>query len=178
MRGRCRRQASNSHFARCTAVVSVGHIGNVEVPGIKQPEPRNDLPAIEIIMNTLTRRVDLPGLVTAAILGLLIFGCTAPCIADDSGDIPHAVVRFGDLDLASAQGAATLYRRIVWAAYEVCNSFDIDIHDLEFPAEQVRCVHKAVAHAVIKVGRPELFAIYKARNRDPLPITVANDRNP
>jgi UrcA family protein len=129
-------------------------------------------------MKTLIASTGRPRLAIAAILGCVALGCTAACIAGNDGAVPHAVVKFGDLDLTHPQGAAALYRRIVIAAYEVCKSFDIDIHNLEYPAAQIACVHKAVARAVVKVGHPALFEIYNARNHDPLPIIVAADRNP
>lgn len=123
-------------------------------------------------MGSLTALKKPPRLVTTAIFAALAMSCAGLSVAD-AGDVPQAVVKFGDLNLARPQGAAALYGRIVVAAYEVCKSFDIDIHGLEFPAEQIACVHRAVARAVSNVGRPELFAIYNARNRHPLPIAVA-----
>lgn len=131
----------------------------------------------EIIVKTLIASSRLPRLVTAAIFGSLAFGCTALCIAGDSGDVPHAVVRFGDLDLSSRDGAAALYRRIYATAYDVCRSFDIDMNDRPDLTVRDTCVHGAVRNAVAKINQPALSAIYNARNRDPLPITVATAQN-
>lgn len=111
--------------------------------------------------------------VTAAILGALAFSCSAVSIAADRSDAPQAVVKFGDLNLSNPQGAATLYNRIVSAAYEVCKSFDTDIRNLSSHAQLDSCVHRAIADAVTKVGQPELIAVYNTRHRQPLPITVA-----
>ena len=68
------------------------------------------------------------------------------------------------------QGASALYGRIVQAAYAVCDTADIGlwsrtaVHD---------CISKAVADAVTKVGRPQLIAVYNAKNSRPLPVTLA-----
>jgi UrcA family protein len=124
-------------------------------------------------MKTLIASAKLPRLVTAAIFGALAFGCGAVSIAADRSDVPQAVVKFGDLNLSNPQGAATLYNRIVFAAYEVCKSFDTDIRNNASQAQLDACVHRAIADAVTKVGQPELIAVYNTRNRQPLPITVA-----
>src|ERR1700741_3950235 len=123
-------------------------------------------------MKTLIASTKLPHLVTAAIFSALAFGCGAVSIAADRSDVPQAVVKFGDLNLSNPQGAATLYDRIVFAAHELCRSFDADIRTVA-PGELNACVHRAIADAVTKVGQPELIAVYNARNRQPLPITVA-----
>jgi UrcA family protein len=128
-------------------------------------------------MKTLIASNKLPRVVTATILGALAFGCGTVCFAGDNGDVPHAVVRFGDLNLSSPDGAATLYSRIHDAAYDVCRSFDTDDRDLPDLMGLTTCVHNAVRNAVAKIGQPTLLAIYNARNRDPLPITVAATQN-
>lgn len=124
-------------------------------------------------MKTLIASAKYPRLVTAAIFGALAIGCGAVSIAADRSDVPQAVVKFGDLNLSNRQGAATLYNRIIAAANEVCKSYDTDIRGFASFAQLDACVHRAIADAVTKVAQPELFAVYNARNRQPLPITVA-----
>jgi UrcA family protein len=124
-------------------------------------------------MKTLIASATLPRLVTAAIFGALAFGIGTASIAADRSDVPQAVVKFGHLSLSNRQGATKLYDRIVVAANEVCKSFDTDIRDLTSQGQMLACIHKAIADAVTKVGHPELFAVYNARNHQPLPITVA-----
>ena len=128
-------------------------------------------------MQTLIASTKLPRLVIAAILGPLAFGCAAVCIAGENGDVPQAVVKFHDLNVSGPDGAAALYRRIKVTAYDVCGSFDTDRRDLTNLAALNTCVHSAVRNAVAKVNQPTLSAIYNARNRDPLPITVATAQN-
>ncbi len=145
---------------------------------MKQPGTFNDLPNTQdIIMTTLIASTNLPRLIIATILGPLACGYAAVCIAGENGDVPQAVVKFGDLNFSSPDDAVALYRRIYAAAYDVCGSFDTDMRDLPDPRALDTCVHNAVRNAVAKVNKPALSAIYNARNRDPLPITVAAAQN-
>ena len=128
-------------------------------------------------MKTLIAATNLPRLVIAAVLGPLAFGCAAVCIAGDHGDVPHATVKFGDLNLSTPDGAAALYGRIKVAAYDVCGAFDTDNRDQPDLIGLNTCVHNAVRNAVAKVNHPALSAIYNARNRDPLSMTVAAAQN-
>src|SRR5579871_532051 len=111
-------------------------------------------------------------LVMAATLAVLAFSCGAVCLAGDKGDMPKAVVKFADLKLSSPEQMAVLYARIASAADEVCKSVDTDSRDQPDLSKVIECVHATVRAAVAKINRPALSAIYNARNRDPLPITV------
>ena len=115
----------------------------------------------------------LPNLITTAILGTLALMGAAPSMAADGYVVRQAVVRYGDLDLSNPQGAAKLYSRIAAAAREVCDAFDVDNHNLEGRADAEACVRKAMSGAVTDVSRPELFAIYNAKNSKPLGVPVA-----
>ena len=123
-------------------------------------------------MSTSIASTGLRGLIATAIFGALAFGCGAVSIAADRSDVPQAVVKFGDLNPSNPQGAATLYDRIIFAAHELCRSFDADIRTIA-PGQLNACVHRAIADAVTKVGQPELIAVYNTRHRQTLPITVA-----
>jgi len=98
---------------------------------------------------------------------------SAGTMATDSHDVTQAIVKFGDLNLSNRQGAVALYSRIVAAAYGVCHFYDTDSRDLPSYWQQYACVRKAIAEAVIKVGKPQLFAVYNGRNRQPRLNTVA-----
>ena len=128
-------------------------------------------------MKRLTASTNLQRLVAATILGTLALGCGAFCVASDNGHVLHEAVKTGDLNLSSSEGAARLYSRIYAAAYEVCKSYSTDSRDLLDLTGVTRCVDNAVRKAVVKAGHPALLAIYNARNRDALPITVAAARN-
>jgi UrcA family protein len=134
----------------------------------------NDLPDDqETIMETRMTSSKQPHRITTAIFAALALTCGAVCIAADNSDVPQALVKFGDLNLSNPQGATTLYSRIATAAKKVCKPFDIDGSNLGSRARLDACVHKAIADAVTKVDRPELFAVYKAKNHQPRPIIVA-----
>jgi UrcA family protein len=121
-------------------------------------------------MKTLITATCLPRLFTTAIFSALALGSAAASVA--AGDsAPQVVVKFGDLNLSNAQGAAELYNRIAAAGKEVCRS--LDSRDLATRARLDACVHKAIADAVTMVDRPELFAIYNAKTHQPRPIVLA-----
>lgn len=124
-------------------------------------------------MKTPITLTNVPRLMTAAIFGALALGYGALSIAADNSDVPQTVVKFGDLNISNPQGAATLYSRISVAAHQVCESFDGDSRNLGSRALLGACIHKAIAGAVSKVGRPELFAVYRAKNHLARPIFVA-----
>jgi UrcA family protein len=96
------------------------------------------------------------------------------CAAADARDTVSQTVKYGDLILSNPEGAATLYRRIVAAANNVCSSNDTDLRVLTSQVNLNGCIHKATMEAVTKVGHPELTAVYNSKNRHPLPITVAS----
>jgi UrcA family protein len=114
----------------------------------------------ETTMNTTTHPIRFRGLIVTVILSAL----ATICAAADTTDVPQVVVKFGDLSLSSPQGASKLYSRLAAAAQEVCKSFAVDDRDLGARARVNACLHQAIAGAVTKVGRPELFAIYNAKN--------------
>ena len=99
-------------------------------------------------MNAIIRHV-----ITASIVATLSTGFAIAASASDDSGLRKITVKFGDLDVSSSQGAATLYSRIRSAALKVCSQPD--------PIWNSRsCVDKAVAEAVTKVNRPALFAVY------------------
>lgn len=129
-------------------------------------------------MKALITSTNLPSLVSTAILGTFALTCGAPSMAADGDNVRQVVVRYEDLNLSTPRGAATLYSRIAGAAKEVCGAGDSDIRDLGSRASADACVRKATSGAVTKVGRPELFSIYNARNPEPLgtPVAAAQTR--
>ena len=116
---------------------------------------------------------NLSRVIKTAIFGALALSYGAMSIAADYNGVPTAVVKFGDLNLSNPQGAVKLYSRILAAANEVCKAFHIDNRDLGSRARLDTCVHKAIADAVTTVGQPGLFAVYNAKNHQPLPIILA-----
>jgi UrcA family protein len=123
-------------------------------------------------MDTMNGSSHSRGLIVTVVLGALAFGYATFTAAADM-ETRSTVVKYGDLNLSDSQGAATLYRRIVGASHQVCNYLDADRAFPQVRAYVDACVHKAIVEAVMKVGRPELIAAYNARNREPLPVTLA-----
>ena len=119
-------------------------------------------------MTTSTR---FRALIAATTVSVLASSFASLCTAADTGNVLQVVVKYGDLNLSNPQGAAKLYSRIASAAHEVCKPFDIDIGD--FRSRLNACVHQAIMGAVIKVDRPELTAVYNAKNNQALAMTVA-----
>ena len=124
-------------------------------------------------MNTLTPSTRLRGLIATAIVYAFASSFAAVCAAADRGDTVSAIVKYGDLNISNPEGAAALYRRIVAAAHDVCGPYDVDTRGFVAGARMDACAKKAIADAVTKVGQPELFAVYNAKNRRPLPMAVA-----
>jgi UrcA family protein len=122
-------------------------------------------------MNTVTTSKHLRGIIAAAILSAFATGFATAGTASDRAEAPSMVVPYGDLNVTNPQGAATLYTRIVAAAHEVCDT-SCD-RTLQAQMQSKTCVHEAIADAVTKVGRYQLIAIYNAKNRQPLPVTLA-----
>jgi UrcA family protein len=108
-----------------------------------------------MIMNTTIQN-------TARAAAFLLCGAIAVCTlqvtahAADEG-LPSKRVSYADLDISKPAGAKVLYRRIVKAAYQVC---EINGYD-SFGAAQLvkRCVDHAIDKAVKDVDSPALSAL-------------------
>jgi UrcA family protein len=89
-----------------------------------------------------------------ALSTLLLFGASAPALAAPrSGDVPTKIVRFNRADLATADGAHSLYERISAAARIVCRGAT--------PLAAVRaCRERAIDDAVRAVDSPLLSSIH------------------
>jgi UrcA family protein len=95
------------------------------------------------------------------------------------GDPPetHSVrVHYADLNLSTASGAEELYRRISFAAHEVCG--DVTVPSFVNQNRAYReCRRTAVEDAVAKVDRPKLTALYDRHFPDnPLVASKPNGR--
>lgn len=124
-------------------------------------------------MNTLNPST-LSSLIASALLGVLSVSWSAMSVAADASDPPQVLVKFEDLNLSNAQGATTLYRRIAAAAALVCRPQDTK--SLASIGRAQSCVRKAIADAVTKVDRAELFAVYNSKSREQRPIVLAQSR--
>jgi len=82
--------------------------------------------------------------------------------ADSSAEAPAIRVHFGDLNLASPQGVAALYNRIVYAAEIVCGPKLATGSMIPLPS-YIACSKKAIADAVAKIDRVNLTRYYLMR---------------
>jgi len=79
--------------------------------------------------------------------------CSVTIAQADGAFEPRSVtVRFADLDTASAQGAAVLYRRLRSAAESVCR--DLEGQELARKLVYANCIQTALSNAIVKVDRP------------------------
>ncbi|HET7132387.1 MAG TPA: UrcA family protein [Gammaproteobacteria bacterium] len=85
-------------------------------------------------------------------------------------------VHYADLNLGTASGAEQLYRRISFAAHEVCG--DVTVPSFVNQNRAYReCRRTAVEDAVAKVDRPKLTALYDRHFPDnPLVASKPNGR--
>jgi UrcA family protein len=121
-------------------------------------------------MNTITS-APLRTLVTGAILSALALSFATVSSADERTTPPQVIVKFGDLDLSTSQGAVALYGRIHGAAVNVC--WRVYASDLLFSLEKDACLQKAIGDAVIRVNRPALSAVFASKYRTPQPAVLA-----
>jgi UrcA family protein len=110
-------------------------------------------------------------LVAGAILGALAFSFANVSRADEGTKPPQVVVRFGDLDISTSQGAAALYRRIYGAASIVCWRM-YDSHEA-YMLNKAACLKKVIADAVTKVNAPALSAVYASKYGVSAPVVLA-----
>jgi UrcA family protein len=123
-------------------------------------------------MKTITRFPRPRNLIATAVFSALATGFSA-VEAADGAHAPTAIVRYGDLDVSSVQGATLLYARIRSAAMHVCSSFDRPL-DLNSQALKADCIRQGIANGVAAVNEPALLMVYKANGGAPLPRTVCH----
>jgi UrcA family protein len=87
------------------------------------------------------------------------------CAGASDGDAPSVAVRYGDLNLTSQEGIASLYRRIGNAAAVVCSA--LDGRDPMRETLWHDCYNHAVANAVHTVHNETLSAYHFHRIRGP-----------
>jgi UrcA family protein len=124
-------------------------------------------------MNTL-KTSTMSTLISAAIFGALSLSGSVMSIAADASAPPQVIVKYEDLNLSNARGAAALFQRISAAAATVCRPQEDA--SLASVSRVQSCRRKAIADAVSKVGHAELFAVYDSKNHEQRPIVLAQSR--
>ena len=91
-------------------------------------------------------------------LTTLTAGATTIAYADPAPEsVRTETVRFADLDTASAQGAAALFRRTQRAARNVCGPVEPNVA-LAVKHPYTRCVRNALSNAIVAINRPAVTA--------------------
>ena len=111
-------------------------------------------------MNTITS-TPLRTLVAGAILSALAFSAATVSRADDGTTPPQVIVKFGDLDVSTSQGAAALYGRIHGAAVNVCSR--MYVYEQAYKWHKNACLQKVIGDAVIQVNREALSAVFASK---------------
>jgi UrcA family protein len=74
--------------------------------------------------------------------------------------VTHKVVSYRDLNLNTAEGVAALYRRINYAAHDVC----ADPNRADLSSFKLRpCIDGAVSRAIAQVNSPMLTSLYQEK---------------
>ncbi|MDB6012952.1 MAG: hypothetical protein JWL65_5202 [Gammaproteobacteria bacterium] len=94
----------------------------------------------------------------AVLVGCLLAGSVGAAQAATSEDaMPTVVVRYGDLDLSTTDGARVLYQRISVAAHQVC-PFEYSKAVSQIGKNRA-CREAAIERAVNAVNNPQLVAM-------------------
>jgi UrcA family protein len=108
------------------------------------------------IVTVKSNRV-VPGRI-ALLMGCLLVGSVGAAQAATAlPTVPTVVVRYGDLDLSTPEGARVLYQRISVAAHEVCPV--LITRDLALVGKNRACREAAIERAVNAVNSPQLAAM-------------------
>jgi UrcA family protein len=98
----------------------------------------------------------------AMLVGCLLAGSLGVAQAATPADeVPKVVVSYGDLDLSTTEGARTLYKRISFAAQQVCPYQDDKA--LSRVAINHACREAAIERAVNSVNSAKLAAVRSER---------------
>jgi UrcA family protein len=121
-------------------------------------------------MNTTTF-TSLRTLAAGAIFSALALSFATVSRADDGTAPPQVIVKFGDLDVSTSQGAAALYGRLHSAAVNVCSRMYIS--EQAYRWHKNACLQQVIADAVIKVDRPALSAVFASKFGVSPPMVLA-----
>jgi UrcA family protein len=97
-----------------------------------------------------------------------------PAVADNV-DAHQITVKYGDLNLSSPQGAATLYSRIQAAAKDGC--WQLEGPGIQATLQYNGCVDEGIVDAVNQVNSPELSTVYSAHAGKQVPTGLTSLQN-
>ena len=99
--------------------------------------------------------------ILAATLGGLLLAGALAALPAHAGTAPGLQVKVGDLDLTHPAGVAILYKRLQFAAQQVCGPSVVTGSRIE-SSPQKACVKDAVDNAVRQIDRPALTAYHRS----------------
>jgi UrcA family protein len=99
----------------------------------------------------------------ALVIGSVCFlGVTAADAYASEWDVPTKTIHYADLDLNTRAGTVQMYRRIRFAAQDVCSPFDRG--GLDAKVRLSECEAHAIDSAVAKLDNRNVTAYYLAQN--------------
>jgi UrcA family protein len=105
--------------------------------------------------------------IRSLLLSALALVASSFAMADTVVNVKSETVRYDDLRLISAVGAAVLYSRLRHAAERACTSLDGKTPQLS--SRYRACVDDAVSKAVADVNEPVLTKYYETKRNSPTP---------
>jgi UrcA family protein len=105
-----------------------------------------------------TQSISAASILAAGFIALSAAATVVPAQAAEPAQSYTQIVRYGELNLDSEQGAKVLYTRIRSAAGNVCSSLD----GRSFTEKRLwqGCFDKAVASAVVQVNKARVTALH------------------
>lgn len=119
-------------------------------------------------MSTLTKRS-----IVALALAATLTSLSLPVQADEPATESNIKVKFRDLDLSKAEGAAALYQRIERSARLVCTDSSSP-YDAGRVETFQRCYQSAIQDAVSKINQPQLTALHREKTHNPVKVGDAS----
>jgi UrcA family protein len=118
----------------------------------------------------MTSYTPLLRILAVTIFAALTCSLAAVSFASDRFDVLQVKVKYGDLDVSSASGAAALYKRIQGAAETVCQQ--LKTPDLYYRKLFYVCMKTAMRNAIRGVNQPVLFGIANAKTETIAPSAI------
>jgi UrcA family protein len=108
------------------------------------------------------RSAAIPSIVAVALLAVAGAGSGGRAQASEAGEPLTEKVAYGDLNLATEQGAKVLYVRLRYAAQDVCRPFEA--RELSRRRVWQKCIDQALSSAVEQINRPMVTAVHNQRS--------------
>ncbi len=101
-------------------------------------------------------------LLLGSLAGVMAVGAAGAATPDS--DLPTVVVKYSDQNLATHEGVAHLYGRIMAAAKQVCP--DSPVRDLGASSLTEKCRNEAVVRAIRQIGNPQLAELHASHSKN------------